>query len=276
MTDRATHPGVPSVSRSAAGRVRGRPWTRLPGLQFGRLLPRACLLCEAACGADPLCAPCATFLPGAHRPRCSRCARPWQTSERCASCRDSPPPADLTIAAADYVPPLDRAITSLKFAGRTALAGGLGRLVGQAWFRAVQAGRVGTIDALVPVPLARARLAERGFNQAHLIAAAARAAFACAARAAPPGLQAALPAVPALEPALLARLRDTRAQSQLPSAARQANLDHGFVASGRVDGRVIGVVDDVMTTGATLYAVAVALKTAGAAGVVNLVVARTP
>src|SRR5690606_20821095 len=79
---------------------------RLGADLLGQLLPRACLLCEAPCADAPLCNPCATFLPGAGRPRCRSCARPWSASDRCATCREAPPAFARTVAAADYVPPL--------------------------------------------------------------------------------------------------------------------------------------------------------------------------
>ena len=231
-------------------------WTRA----FARLLPRWCLLCEAPCGAAPLCPPCRAFLPGAGRPRCRICARPWQTSDRCATCREDPPAYDDSVAAADYTAPLDRAITALKFGGQIGLATGLGALLAAA----LEAKRACKLDCIVPIPLADGRLAQRGFNQAHLIAASML-------RRLPGSIE----PLPRLRPALLLRQRDTTAQSLLEWSARQANLDHGFVATADLADLCIGVVDDVMTTGATLQAAALALKAAGAARVVNLVVART-
>ena len=231
---------------------------------WGRLLPRSCLLCESASGSEPLCPACADFLPGARRHRCRSCARPWHVSHRCASCRALPPAFDATFAAADYVAPLDRAVTALKFSGRIGLASGLGGLLADRW-RAPDGAELLRLDCLVPVPLAAGRQAERGFNQAQLIAA---------------GMLARLRSVgqgclPALRPDLLARHRDTRPQSLLPSQERLANLDHGFLAAAAAAGLHIGVVDDVMTTGSTLQAAAQALKAAGALRVVNLVIART-
>lgn len=247
------------------------------GEAFARFLPRLCLLCESPCGAAPLCPPCASFLPGTARPRCGICARPWEISDCCASCRATPPAFDASIAAADYAAPLDRAITALKFSGQIGLASGLGALLARAWSdrSGTQPAAVEALDCVVPIPLARARLAHRGFNQAHLIAAATiRRIPSPAGQPAGSLLQRAAPR-PKLRPELLARHRDTRAQSLLQWDARQANLDHGFVAAANLTGLRIGVVDDVMTTGATLQAAALALKAAGAARVVNLVVART-
>jgi ComF family protein len=244
---------------------------RLMTQLMGRLLPRLCLLCESPCGAAPLCPACRVFLPGRARDRCRICARPWTVSRRCASCRRSRPAYDATLVAADYSSPLDRAVTALKFSAQVGLASGLGALLADAW---VTDGRQpdgsargfpapARLDCIVPIPLAAARLRERGFNQAQLIATSMlkRLDF--------------LADRPVLRPALLARQHDTQAQSLLRWDARQANLDHGFAAAGVVEGLHVGVVDDVMTTGATLEAAARALKSAGAVRVVNLVVART-
>lgn len=228
---------------------------------MGRLLPRLCLLCETPCGCAALCRPCATFLPGSRRRRCETCARPWNTSNCCATCRLSPPAYEATCAAADYCAPLDRALTSLKFSGQIGLASGLGVLLAEAWLAGMPL--LGPIHWIVPIPLSGARLADRGFNQARLIAVSMLRSLR------------GRPGLPTLGPSLLTRHRDTLPQSLLTWTARQANLDHGFVAATRLDGLCIGVVDDVMTTGATLQAAALALKSAGAATVVNLVVART-
>jgi ComF family protein len=185
-------------------------------------------------------------------------------SRLCASCRNLPPAYDATVAAADYAAPLDRALTAFKFSGRIGLAPALGGLLADRWRQdgppAPQA-----IDCLAPIPLSPGRLADRGFNQAHLIARAMLARL----RARHQG------PLPVIRPALLTRRRETPPQSLLQLPARQANLDHGFHAAGPLDGLRIGVIDDVMTTGATLQAAAIALKAAGARQVVNLVVART-
>lgn len=245
-----------------------------------RWLPRTCALCDCTLGTDEpgLCDPCANGLPGRLRPRCARCGMPADVQRAqadparspsaesagasagpagpaacCLACRTTPPAFGRTLVLADYAPPLDRLIQALKFRGELALAGALGARM------APLAAAAADIDALVPVPLAPQRIAGRGFNQSAAICAAI--ARACR-----------LP----VAAGLLARRRETPAQSTLALAARQANLAGAFVGTPAAAGLRLAVVDDVMTTGATLQAAASALKAAGACSVVNLVAARTP
>ena len=112
-------------------------------------------------------------------------------------------------------------------------------------------------DVIVPVPLHRARERERGFNQAALLARRI-------------GRRLAVPT----RPRWLARIRPTRPQSELSAGERRANVRGAFRASRRVAGRHVLVVDDILTTGATVDACARALRDAGAQRVGVLTVAR--
>jgi ComF family protein len=151
------------------------------------------------------------------------------------------------------------AIHALKFGGRPVLATPLGRLLAEAGARALPAPPADWADGLVPVPLHPARLAERGFNQAELLAAP------CAARW----------RVPVLSRALVRR-RPTLPQTDLDPAARRANVRDAFRVPrpAAVEGRRVLLVDDVLTTGATVGAAARALRAAGAAAVGVLTLAR--
>jgi ComF family protein len=141
----------------------------------------------------------------------------------------------------------------LKFGGRRSLARPLGDLVAEQW-EATGADRP---DALVPVPLARARERERGFNQAVLLA--ERLGERVGVR---------------VRPRWLVRLRATAAQSDLAATERRANVAGAFGAAPAVAGRHVVVIDDVITTGATVSECARALRTAGARRVGVLAVAR--
>lgn len=228
-------------------------------------LGRGCLLCgqPLAPHRDAFCAHCARELPGARCPRCPACAARAHAQDRpCPRCALEAPAFERTVALADYAPPIDRALLALKFAGEIALAAPLGRALARAHRRAcgqALASPAGRPLVFAAVPLAPQRLAQRGFNQSAEIArAAARLAGA------------------RFDAALLARTRETPAQSLLALERRRGNLEGAFVATRRIDGGAVVVVDDVMTSGATLHACALALKAAGARVVHNLVVARTP
>jgi ComF family protein len=240
------------------------------GAWLDHLAPRGCALCAQtlAPGAFPgLCTGCLLALPGARRVRCAGCGlatadppAPGGTPVPVGGCRHCAGRAgvDLTLAAADYAPPLDRAITAMKFGRQLGLARPLGELLAARWLGAEARAR---LDCLVPVPLGEARLAERGFNQSLEMARAMSAALASP-----------LP----VHARRLLRLRDTPAQAGLGLAARRVNLHGCFGVRGSFAGLHVGLVDDVMTTGSTLAEAAAALKRAGAERVVALVVARTP
>lgn len=255
--------------------------TDLGASLIGELLPRACPLCEAACGRHATCVHCAKLLEDQKRLRCPLCAMPMsvhtpdaratpmpgkQPTEKarlCASCHRQPPPLAATIALGDYAPPLDRALSTLKFDGQLALASPLGALL-MAHLQQAQPALLAQTDALVPIPLAGSRLAERGFNQSLLIARGMRTHA--------PGQ------CPPIEAGWLQRQRHTAPQSSLSRAARLTNLIGAFRVPRpeRVAGKRIALVDDVMTTGSTLHEAARCLLAAGATEVQALVVARTP
>src|SRR3972149_5514451 len=115
-----------------------------------------CLLCDGPSGAEPVCPGCGEDLPPlpAH---CPGCAMPSLANNRCGACLSHPPPYDATIAAWSYAFPANRLVHALKFHGRLQLA---------PWFACELAGRLERRpELIVPVPLHRSRLAQRGFNQ---------------------------------------------------------------------------------------------------------------
>jgi ComF family protein len=225
-------------------------WRDLRSILAGSVFGQDCVLCAAPSGERLLCTGCAADLPRL-ADACPQCAGPSPGGSVCGACTAHPPQFDATLAPWRYEFPVDRLVLALKFGRRLALAEAFGTALADC-----AAGR--RIDALVPMPLGPARLAERGFNQALEIA-----------------RHLARRAGVALEPGLARRVRDTAPQTDLPHDARAANVRGAFGCDAGVTGRALAVVDDVMTTGASLEELARTLKRAGAARVENWVVART-
>jgi len=214
---------------------------------LGLLFGGTCFLCRGTAPAL-LCAACDADLPRLAPVRCPRCALESPRGEVCGRCLSETPHYDATVAVLAYEFPADALILALKFRGELALAGLLGEMLS----RTISSREV---DCVIPVPLSAARLRERGYNHAAEIARHVRPAK--------------------LDLALCVRSRDTPPQMALPYDERRRNVRGAFRCTRALAGESVAVVDDVMTTGATLDEIASVLKTAGATRVVNWVVART-
>ena len=219
-----------------------------------RIFGGTCYLCRGG-SAGALCAPCSAELPYLAGQRCPRCSLPGTAGAVCGRCLGEPPAFDATIAVFAYEFPADVLVQGLKFRSELALA----RLLADALCAEVRAAFAGAVELIVPVPLHDLRLRERGYNQSMEIARCLASSL----------------GVPLAADACV-RVRNTAAQLDLPLKARRENVRGAFSCRRALDGKTVAVVDDVMTTGATLGEVALTLKKFGAAQVVNWVVARTP
>lgn len=217
--------------------------------------PSRCAIC-GAWPASALCPACIARF-AAPQPRCRRCALPVPPGVAvCGGCLRETPPLDACYAAVSYGYPWAGLVARFKFQGEPGWADSLAALMRAA--PEVQR-ELAQADLVLPMPLAAPRLAERGFNQA---------------------LQLARQLAPAkTETRLLLRVRHTGAQSALDKAARQANVQGAFgvepLRHGELKGKAVLLVDDVMTSGASLHAAALAVREAGAARVSAVVLART-
>jgi len=220
------------------------------------LFPSTCRLCRAAgLPGLELCQACLAELPWLTH-RCSRCALPLPLDtdiSLCFNCINSQPSVDRCTALFDYRPPVDRWIQDLKFAQDLATA----RLLGELLASKLAADSGEGTAIVLPVPLHRKRLAERGYNQALEIARSLS----------EKGYQ--------LAPGYCQRHKATSAQSDLPASARKGNVHNAFSVSRCLKGHRVLLIDDVMTTGATLNELARTLKNAGAERVEASVIART-
>ena len=227
---------------------------------FGRLaplgrLPSLCAVCHAW-PSQPVCESCIRLF-GQPQPRCRTCARAVLRGMRqCGNCVVQPPPLDQCLAAVPYAYPWAGLIAEFKFHERTAWAAPFARLLRSTpWVEPA----LDAADCLLPMPLSRERLQERGFNQALLLAQALDA--------------------QRVQPDWLLRTRDTPPQRTLARKERQRSVRGAFAVdpllAPQLRGRRVVLVDDVMTSGASLHAAAQVVRQAGAAHITGLVLART-
>jgi len=219
-----------------------------------------CLLCDDKTDAPfPLCHACELDLPWLGT-QCQCCALPLPVDGVCPQCQQKPPAFERVIAPWRYDFPVDSLISRFKHQANWPF----GRLLGERLaehLRQQFAGGLAKPDVLLPVPLGRARLRERGFNQAELLA-----------RWLADALQ-----IKSL-PQALQRRRDTPSQQGLDAATRKRNLRGAFAFATGFEPRNlhIALVDDVLTTGATAEALAQLLQQNGAKRVDVYCLVRTP
>ena len=210
----------------------------------------------AGCGREGrfICQSCLESLPRIEPPYCERCGTPLASVGPCPGCDRSPLSIDGIRSLFLFEGAARQAVHSLKYRNIKALAHPLGQLLAQYLNHHALPAQV-----LVPVPLHRQRLRQRGYNQAALLAQEL-------------GRQTGLP----MQEGALLRLRNAPAQAKANAAAERVdNVRGAFRCSSPVlQGKQALLIDDVCTTGATLNACAVALKEAGAASVWGLTVAR--
>lgn len=229
-----------------------------PGRSLAARLGGTCEVCRGWTSGR-LCPPCRQYF-AATRCRCERCALELPAGvSRCGQCLHQPPPFERCFCVAGYEFPWDRLITRFKFHQTPELA----PLLVDCMLDAARQAQAPAPQAFVPVPLSDERLAARGYDQAWELARRLARAV----------------AVPAHARALVRRF-DTRQQTRLSRQDRMSNLQGAFMVSAamrpRVQGLHLGLVDDVMTTGATAHEAASVLLAAGAARVDLWILARAP
>jgi ComF family protein len=221
------------------------------------LFPSNCVLCGGAGDDDiDLCHGCAADLPR-NEPACIVCAEPLAGANSpsiCGACLHDPPPFCRSFVPFRYAYPLDHLVRGLKFRNELAC----GRVLGQMFARSVLERAVPMPQAIVPVPLARRRYLQRGYNQASELALAIRRATGVA-----------------VVSDVAIRQRETVEQAGLDRKARRRNVTGAFATVAPLLARHVAILDDVVTTGSTVRELAAVLRGAGAQQVEVWAIART-
>lgn len=216
------------------------------------LLPASCVLCGARAEDTLLCAGCEADLPWHNAPHCPVCAHPTGSGNTCGQCLKHPPAFDATLALLAYRFPVNALLQRYKYSGFLTIASMMAALLAR------RAANLPRPDLLLPMPLHPARLKERGFNQAVEIGRLLGPAL---------GIR--------METRLARRNKATPPQANLTFDQRRRNVRGVFECTGSLAGEHVVLLDDVMTTGASLDALAQAVRKAGAARVECWVLART-
>jgi ComF family protein len=232
--------------------------TLLKGLRGVQALTfgQRCAACESPCADAVVCIAC-TECSVSQSPRCPRCATTMGHAHLCGACISRPPSFDAAVCVGSFTEPLSGLIAQYKFASRLVLAPWFAAQIDGALLKNHLNSSQGVgFDLIAAVPLYDTRLAERGFNQAWEIAKHLSIS----------------PRAP--KRAVLTRLRDTPSQRSVNAAQRFSNVRGAFLADESVRGLRVLLIDDVVTTTATVDAVSQALKTAGALHITVACIAR--
>lgn len=223
---------------------------------FARMMPQDCQLCGVST-PTAICAACVCDLPLRLVQGCECCGQVGDAQslegEICGDCLADPPKFDVTESAFSYAFPLDKLMQSFKFNANLALLD----LFVEHFVAALKRNKVVMPDVIIPMPLAKRRLATRGFNQSALLA-----------------RQIGKKLGVRVESHGLLRVRETPPQAGLNRAARLENMKGAFDCAQKLAGLRIALVDDVMTTGATMSDAARALKKQGATKIDAWAIAR--
>jgi ComF family protein len=222
---------------------------------LSRHLPSQCAVCHSW-PSQPVCDACVTAF-AQPVPRCQTCALPVRSGmPRCGECVLRPPPLDQCLTAVTYGYPWSSLVVDFKFQQHPGWARSFATLLRSApWVEPA----LEQADLLIPMPLSWQRLRERGFNQTLVLARALDA--------------------PKVAHDVLLRVHDTPAQSSLPRKERLRSVQGAYavdpIKASQLKGKHVVLLDDVMTSGASLSAAAQALREAGTAHITGLVFART-
>lgn len=230
----------------------GRAWESLLDLVY----PIRCVSCDRI-GEDCFCASCRSSIVPILSPFCFRCQEP-EEPDLCPGCRFRPPAFTVARVAGVFGGSLQEAIHALKYAKKERLAEPLADLLAGVWEREPN---LRPSELLLPLPIHRRREGERGFNQSALLA----------------KRLSLLIEIP-VEEGALTRPHYRRPQVGLGRAERQRNVEGVFHVerAEEIAGKLLLLIDDVLTTGATCHEAARALREAGAKEVRVLALAREP
>ncbi|UCD18812.1 MAG: ComF family protein [candidate division WOR-3 bacterium] len=221
---------------------------------FDFILPQSCILCEKEIEQGMICNNCLEYLPLVNPPLCTACGRPTKDRLRCAFC-SSEKPLDRGRAWMLFIPPADKVVHHFKYRLKTRLAD----LLGRAMAGIIKADHIlSQADVLTPVPLFWWKTLRRTYNQSDILA----------------GIISSETGIAQKD--LLKRTRNTRTQTRLSEEARRQNVRGAFEVRGDVYDKNVLLVDDVLTTGATMSECARVFKEHGAAAVYSCVAAITP
>lgn len=217
------------------------------------LFPQSCLLCSSwQAGPLGICVGCLDDMPWHMDNACPQCALPSSDNMLCGQCLKTPPAFDAARSLFQYRFPLSAVLQQYKYGQLLTIARTMGLLVAE------HIGRQSAADCIIPMPLHRRRLQERSFNQSAEIAKVVSEQLHI-----PLALQA------------CARIKSTPPQASLPYKQRIRNMQGAFECRAALKDMRVILLDDVMTTGASLDALAKTVKDAGASHVECWVIART-